>query len=53
MTDKYWLFYSHRGYADHDVFRTEKEAREAIDEDMRAFGFPILIKGVKLKIKDE
>ena len=48
---KYWLFWSDRGYEEHDWFDTRKEAVKRFKEIDNGYRFPILIKGIEIWVK--
>ena len=49
MTDnKYFVFYSDRGYEEHEVFETLVEAKKLVKK-VKVFGYPILIYGKEIK----
>lgn len=47
---EYWLFWEERGYREYAVFATKKMAIQHITKELGEFSFPILIKGIKIKL---
>lgn len=48
---KYWLFYEHRGYAEHETFNDRKKAVERYKELDNSFHYPVLVWGREIKIR--